>query len=124
MLLLLILTGGTLVNTNLKIAVAGAAVGFIGAVGIYFAPEEPYKGFILAAGTLSGIVLALLITVFVNAKTPLLWTLLIGVGLGLLNSSTLFMAKGGWISWDAPFVIPTDIISGLILSPLIRVFKR
>ncbi len=111
-------------NTKLKIAVAGAVVGFIGAVGIYYAPEEPYKDFILVAGTLSGIVLALLITVFVNAKTSLSSTLLLGAGLGLLNSSTIFLAKGGWISWDAPFVIPTSIISGLVLAPLIRAFQR
>ncbi len=110
-------------NTKLRIAVAGAIVGFLGAVGIYFAPDEPYKHFIVAAGTLSGVVLALLITVAVDARTPLLRTLLAGAGLGLLQSASLFLAKGGWLTWDAPFVIPTGIVSGLILAPLIRVLR-
>ena len=107
-------------NTKLRIAVAGAIVGFLGAVGIYFEPEEPYKHFIVVAGTLSGVVLALLITAVVDAKTLLLPTLLAGAGLGLVQSAPTFLAKGGWLSWDAPFVIPTGIVSGLILAPLIR----
>ncbi len=30
----------------LKITGVGAAIGFLGAVGIYFAPGEPYPGYI------------------------------------------------------------------------------
>ena len=88
----LVIVQRSIVNTKLRIAVAGAIVGFLGAVGIYFAPEEPYKHFVVAAGTLSGVVLALLITAAVDAKTPLLSTLLAGAGLGLLNSATIFSA--------------------------------
>ena len=36
----------------LKISGVGAAVGFLGAVGIYFEPQEPYPGYITLAGTL------------------------------------------------------------------------
>jgi hypothetical protein len=111
-------------HNKMKIVGVGALVGFVGAVGIYFAPDEPYKDFILAAGTLSGVVLALLISIFIKANTSIPMSLLIGAGLGLLNSATIFLAKGGWISWDAPFVIPTDIVSGLILAPLVRRFQR
>ena len=111
-------------NTKLKIAVAGAIVGFLGAVGIYFAPEEPYQHFIVAAGTLGGVVIALLISVAVGAKTPLLSTLGAGAGLGLLQSATIFLAKGGWLCWDAPFVVPTGIVSGLILAPIVRALGR
>ena len=106
------------------IAVAGAIVGFLGAVGIYFAPEEPYRHFIVAAGTLSGVVLALLITAVVESTTPLLPTLVAGAALGLLHSATIFLAKGGWLSWDAPFVVPTGVVTGLILAPLIRALSR
>ncbi len=111
-------------NTKLKIAVAGAIVGFVGAVGIYFEPEEPHKHFIVVAGTLRGVVLAFLISVAVGARTPLLPTLLAGAGLGLLQSAPTFLAKGGWISWDAPFVVPTAIVSGLVLAPLVRFLRR
>ena len=109
---------------RLRIVAAGTLVGFLGAVGIYFDPGEPYKHFIVAAGTLSGVVLALLVAAAVDAATPLLPTLLAGAGLGLLYSATIFLAKGGWLSADAPYVVPTGIVSGLILAPIIRALRR
>ena len=108
-------------KTRSGIVAAGAIVGFLGAVGIYFEPDEPYKHFIVAAGTLSGVILALLIGTVVDAATQLLPTLLAGAGFGLLQSAAIFLAKGGWHSADAPFVVPTGIVSGLILAPIIRV---
>ena len=69
-------------NARVRIVVVGAGVGFLGAVGIYFAPEEPYKHFIVAAGTLSGVVLALLITTVVDSTTAVLPALGAGAGLG------------------------------------------
>ncbi len=75
-------------NARLKIVLAGAIVGFIGAVGIYFEPEEPYKHFIVAAGTLSGVVLALLIMTVVDSKTAVLPALGAGAGLGLHGSTS------------------------------------
>ena len=111
-------------KVRLGIVAAGALVGFLGAVGIYFDPEEPYKHFIVAAGTLSGVVIALLIAAAVDAATPLLPTLLAGAGLGLLFSAPIYLAKGGWVSADAPYVVPTGIVSGLILAPIIRALRR
>ncbi len=111
-------------KTKPGIVAAGAIVGFLGAVGIYFDPEEPYKHFVVAAGTLSGVVIALLIAAAVDAATPLLPTLLAGAGLGLLFSAPIYLAKGGWVSADAPYVVPTGIVSGLILAPLIRAISR
>ena len=113
-----------LMKTKLGIVAAGAVVGFLGAVGIYFDPDEPYKDFIVVAGTLSGVVIALLIAAAVDAATPLLPTFLFGAGLGLLYSTPVFLAKGGWLSADAPFVVPTGIVSGLILAPIIRALRR
>ena len=111
-------------RTKPGIVFPGAVVGFLGAVGIYFDPGEPYKHFIVAAGTLNGVVLALLIAAAVAATTPLLSTLLAGAGFGLLCSATVFLAKGGWLSDDAPYVVPTGIVSGLILAPIIRALRR
>ncbi len=111
-------------NARVRIVVVGAVVGFLGAVGIYFAPEEPYKHFIVAAGTLSGVVLALLITTVVDSTTAVLPALGAGAGLGLLLSATTFLAKGGWVSGDAPYVIPTAVVSGLILAPIVRSLHR
>ncbi len=104
----------------LKVASVGAALGFLGAVGIYFAPEEPYPGYITLAGTLSGVTIALLTTTVVTRNSSLVQCLLWGGAMGLLESATVFLAKGGWTSWDAPFVVPTGIVTGVILGPSIR----
>ncbi len=104
----------------LKVACVGAALGFLGAVGIYFEPEEPYPGFITLAGTLSGITIALLITTVVKHSSSLGQCLGWGAAMGLLASVPVFLAKGGWTSWDAPFVVPTGIVTGAILGPVIR----
>ena len=104
----------------LKVAGIGATLGFLGAVGVYFAPEEPYPGFITMAGTLSGVTIALLITTVVTRDSPLSLCLGWGGAMGLLTSATVFLAKGAWESWDAPFVVPTEIVTGIILGPAIR----
>ena len=44
--------------------------------------------------------------------------------MGLLASSAVFLAKGAWTSWDAPFVVPTGIVTGIILGPAIRWLRR
>ncbi len=103
-----------------KFASAGAVVGFVGAVGIVFDPGEPYPGFIVAAGTLGGAVLALLISVFVTRSKSVGAALMWGGVLGLLHSSVTFLAKGGWDSMDAPFLVPTGVVSGVILGPIVR----
>ncbi len=104
----------------LKVACVGATLGFLGAVGIYFAPEEPYPGFITLAGTLSGVTIALLITTVVKHNSSLGQCLGWGSAMGLMASATVFFAKGAWTSWDAPFVVPTCIVTGAILGPTIR----
>ncbi len=104
----------------LKVACVGAALGFLGAIGIYFAPEEPYPGYITLAGTLSGVTIALLITTVVTRNSSLGQCLGGGAAMGLLASATVFLAKGGWTSWDAPFVVLTGIVTGLVLGPVNR----
>ncbi len=108
----------------LKICAVGAAVGFLGAVGIYFEPQEPYPGYITLAGTLFGVTTALLITTVVTRNSSLGQCLLWGAMMGLLASANVFLAKGAWTSWDAPFVVPTGIVTGLILGPAIRWLRR
>ena len=108
----------------LKVVCIGASLGFLGAVGIYFAPEEPYPGYITLAGTLFGITVALLITTKVTRNSSLGQCLGWGAAMGLLASASVFLAKGGWTSWDAPFVVPTGIVTGLILGPAIRWLYR
>ncbi len=107
-----------------KVVVVGAMLGFLGAVGIYFEPEEPYPGYITLAGTLSGVTIALLITTVVTGQSSVGQSLVWGAVMGLLASSAVFLAKGAWTSWDAPFVVPTGIVTGIILGPAIRWLRR
>ena len=104
----------------LKVTGLGATLGFLGAVGIYFAPEEPYPGYITLAGTLFGVTIALLITTVVKRNSSLVHCLAWGAAMGLLASATVFLAKGGWTSWDAPFVVPTGVVTGAVLGPAVR----
>ncbi len=104
----------------LKVAGVGATLGLLGAVGIYFAPGEPYPGYITLAGTLSGVTIALLITTVVTRNSSPGQCLGWGATMGLLASAAVFLAKGAWTSWDAPFVVPTGIVMGIILGPTIR----
>jgi hypothetical protein len=108
----------------LRIAGVGAILGFLGAVGIYFAPEEPYPGYITLAGTLSGVTIALLTSAVVRRDSSLGQCLAWGACMGLLDSAAVFLAKGGWTSWDAPFVVPTGLVTGLILGPMVRWLRR
>ncbi len=107
-----------------KVVVVGAMLGFLGAVGIYFEPEEPYPGYITLAGTLSGVTIALLITTVVTRQSSVGQSLVWGAVMGLLASSAVFLAKGAWTSWDAPFVVPMGIVTGIILGPAIRWLRR
>ncbi len=109
---------------KLRIAAVGATLGFLGAVGIYFAPEEPYPGNITAAGTLGGATIALLITTVVTNNTTVFSSICWGAVFGLLTSTAVFLAKGGWTSWDAPFVVPTGVVTGVILGPVVRWLSR
>ena len=109
---------------KMRIAAAGATLGFLGAVGIYFAPEEPYPGYITAAGTLAGITIALLVTTGVTSTTTVFRSICWGAVSGLLASTAVFLAKGGWTSWDAPVVVPTGVVTGVILGPIVRWLSR
>ncbi len=108
----------------LKVAGIGATLGFLGAVGIYFEPEEPYPGYITLAGTLSGVIIAMLVTTVVTRNSSLGQCLGWGAAMGLLASVPVFLAKGAWTSWAAPLVVPAGIVTGLILGPAIRWLRR
>ncbi len=110
-------------QSSVRIIVAGGIVGFLESFSIWFVPEEPYQHFIVAAGTLSGAITALVVASFVNRKSSIPRALTAGALCGFAVSAMGFLAKGGWASWDAPFVLPTGVVGGLILGPVIRVIN-
>ena len=107
-------------RTHALIVAVGAVVGFLETFSIWFVPEEPYPSFIVAAGTLNGVVIGLMIAAFVDRATSVPRALVTGALCGLVASMTVYLAKGGWVSGDAPYVVPADVVVGLILGPTVR----
>jgi hypothetical protein len=100
-------------NIGLVILIGGVA-GFLDGVGIFFQPREPYKIEILCAAILKGI----LVSVMTALSLTKLSTWLAAAGLGLLYgfafALVIFLAKGAFKSKDAPYVVPSGIVLGLL----------
>ena len=108
---------------NIPIVVLiGAVMGALGGVGIFFEPREPYKVEILLAATLKGVLISLLTAFSLGGRSP--WWhgaeygLLYGFSFGLV----IFLAKGAFKSKDAPYVVPTSMVTGLITGVLLANF--
>ena len=96
----------------LTVVVIGGVLGVLDGVGIFFEPKEPYKWQILFAATLKGVLVALL-TGFSLIATSRWWSAMaIGALYGFAFSLVIYLAKGGPKSGDAPYVIPSGIITG------------
>ena len=100
----------------LVVAAIGAVLGAVDGVGIFFEPKEPYQWQILFAATLKGVLVALL-TGFSLAATTRWWSAMVtGALYGLAFSLVIYLAKGGPKSGDAPYVIPSGIITGGLIG--------
>ena len=100
----------------LVVVVIGSVLGALDGVGILFEPREPYKWQILSAATLKGVLVALL-TGFSLAATTRWWSaMLTGALYGFTFSLVIYLAKGGPKSGDAPYVIPSGIITGGLIG--------
>jgi hypothetical protein len=106
----------------LVVVVIGAVLGALDGVGIFFEPKEPYKWQILFAATLKGVLVALL-TGFSLAATTRWWSA-IGTGAlyGFIFSLVICLAKGGPKSGDAPYVIPSGIVTGGLIGLFILIW--
>jgi hypothetical protein len=100
----------------LTVILIGVVIGALDGVGIFFEPKEPYKWQILCAATLKGVLVAL-ITGFSLAATARWWTaMVIGALYGLAFSLVIYLAKGGPTSGDAPYVVPSGIVTGGLMG--------
>ena len=100
----------------LTVVLIGVALGALDGVGIFFEAKEPYKWQILCAATLKGVLVALLTGFSFTATTR--WSSAIASGglYGLAFSLVIYLAKGGPKSGDAPYVIPSGIITGALIG--------
>lgn len=104
------------------VVLIGAIIGALDGVGIFFEPREPYKIEILLAATLKGVLVSLLTALSLGGRSSW-WQ---GAGYGLLYGFSfalvIFLAKGAFKSKDAPYVVPSGIVLGLISGVLIAKF--
>ena len=98
----------------------GAVIGAFDGVGIFYAPGEPYKTEIFIAAILKGVLVSLMIAFTLQEKSKWWRTALSGILFGFLFGAVIFLAKGGFKSMDAPFVVPSGIIMGAITGILIN----
>src|SRR5437762_9747877 len=98
------------------VIVIGAVLGALDGAGIFFEPREPYKWQILFAATLKGVLVALL-TGYSLAATTRWWSaMLAGALYGFAFSLVIYLEKGGPKSGEAPYVIPSGIITGGLIG--------
>jgi len=100
-------------NLSLVILI-GSVAGALDGVGIFFEPKEPYKIEILFAAVLKGILVS--VTTALSLTTQSAWLAAAGFGAlyGFLFGLVIFLAKGAFKSKDAPYVVPSGIILGLL----------
>jgi len=105
---------------NLTVVIAtGFSIGLFLGASIFFEPREPYKFEIMIASTIRNVLVALLTGFSLSSQSS--WYS--GVGLGLLYGFAfglvVSLAKGGFKSKDAPYVVPGSAVAGGLAGLLV-----
>jgi hypothetical protein len=100
-------------NIGLVILI-GSVAGALDGVGIFFEPKEPYKIEILFAAILKGILVSMTTALSLTKQSGWLGAAGFGSLYGFLFALVIFLAKGAFKSKDAPYVVPSGIILGLL----------
>ena len=100
----------------------GFVVGAFDGIGIFFTPSEPYRWEILFAAILKGMLVSLITGLSLNPRCS--WMRGAGYGMlyGFAFALVVFLAKGGFKSMDAPYVVPSGIVMGLLTAVLVWKF--
>ena len=106
----------------LTVILIGVALGVLDGVGIFFEPKEPYKWPILGAAILKGVLVALLTGFSLSASSRWWSAMVTGALYGLAFALVIYLAKGGPKSGDAPYVIPSGIITGGLIGLFIVIW--
>lgn len=103
------------------VLLVGLAVGALAGVSIFFVPREPYQVEIFLASTLRVMLVALLTGLSMRRRS---WRqgLCYGLLYGFVTGLVVFLAKGGFQSMDAPYVVPSGMVSGAITGLLVARF--
>ena len=100
----------------LTVVFIGTILGALDGVGIFFQPKEPYKWQILGAATLKGVLVSLLTGFSLSATTRWWSAMVIGALYGLAFGLVIYLAKGGPKLGDAPYVVPSGIVTGALIG--------
>jgi len=106
----------------LTVILIGVVLGALDGVGIFFEPKEPYKWQILGAATLKGVLVGLLTGFSLSASSRWWSAIVTGALYGLAFGLVIYLAKGGPKSGDAPYVIPSGIITGGLIGLFIVIW--
>jgi hypothetical protein len=106
----------------LPVILIGAVLGALDGGGIFFEPKEPYKWQIFFAAVLKSVLVALLTGFSLSASIRWWSAIAIGALYGLAFSLVVYLAKGGPTSGDAPYVIPSGIITGAFIGLFILIW--
>ncbi len=83
----------------------GGIIGALDGVGIFFAPDEPYKIEIFFAATLKGMLVSLITALSLTSRSAWWQGASGGLLYGFAFALVIFLAKGGFKSKDAPYVV-------------------
>jgi len=97
----------------------GGIVGAIEGGSVFFARAEPYKMEITLAATLKGMLVGLLTALSLHPHSP--WWQAAGLGTlyGLSFALVVFLAKGAFKGHEAPYVVPSGVVTGALIGVLI-----
>ena len=90
----------------------GCIIGLLLGASIFFEPREPHKWEIMVASTIRNTLVSLLTGFSLSSQSA--WYAGIGFGMlyGFASGSVVFLAKGGFKSKDARYVVPGAAIAG------------
>jgi len=101
----------------------GAVIGALDGVGIFFAPDEPFKIEIFVSRTIfKGILVALLMGLSLTSSSAWWQDALYGLLYGVAFALVISLTKGGFKSMDAPYVVVAGAILGIVTGLLLVKF--
>jgi hypothetical protein len=105
------------------VLVIGAVIGALDGVGIFFAPDEPFKIEIFVSRTILKEILVALLTGLSLTSSSAWWQgALYGLLYGVAFALVIFLTKGGFKSMDAPYVVASGAILGIVTGLLLLKF--
>jgi hypothetical protein len=100
----------------------GSLIGAFDGFGIFFARGELYKVEIFLAAILKGILVSVTTAHSISGQGS--WVRALGLGslYGVAFALVIFLAKGGFKSMDAPYVVPSGLVMGGLTGILLWKF--